>query len=233
MTSLRGDPGRERQNALAFLAGISKPSTQIEFSRPRDRAGAEHIDVSALPAYQRESSRVCGRRRCCCRSPTAEPLARRSEGFYDAVVATCVPGSLERFATVWRTRGNDRSHPADRIQSKSDRYRPLRGADVTDARRYDGRWSLPDRRQWIPLLRWVSGPRQRSSDGADPARFFVLVIASTALCSIKCSTDPHGIAGVDAADFLAPRRAGKACGPGVLAGLVDDTARRGHCPVRT
>ena len=65
---------KNAKNALAFLSGISKPddpgcrSSKAKGSVPVLR----NVDVSSLPAYQRESSKsLCGRRRCCCRSPTA------------------------------------------------------------------------------------------------------------------------------------------------------------------
>ena len=50
---------KNAKNALAFLSGISNPATQLAFSRHKGSIPVVHdVDVSSLPAYQRESSKA-------------------------------------------------------------------------------------------------------------------------------------------------------------------------------
>jgi glucose/mannose transport system substrate-binding protein len=50
---------KNAKNALAFLSGISDPATQLAFSRHKGSIPVVHdVDVSSLPAYQRESSKA-------------------------------------------------------------------------------------------------------------------------------------------------------------------------------
>jgi glucose/mannose transport system substrate-binding protein len=50
---------KNAKNALAFLSGIDDPATQIAFSRAKGSIPVvRDVDVSSLPAYQRESSKA-------------------------------------------------------------------------------------------------------------------------------------------------------------------------------
>jgi glucose/mannose transport system substrate-binding protein len=50
---------KNAKNALAFLSGIDDPATQLAFSRAKGSIPVVHnVDVSSLPAYQRESSKA-------------------------------------------------------------------------------------------------------------------------------------------------------------------------------
>ena len=50
---------KNAKNALAFLSGISDPATQLAFSRHKGSIPVVHdVDVSSLPAYQRQSSKA-------------------------------------------------------------------------------------------------------------------------------------------------------------------------------
>jgi glucose/mannose transport system substrate-binding protein len=78
---------KNAKNALAFLDGIGEPSTQLAFSRAKGSVPVlRNVDVSSLPAYQRESSQSLWT------SPVLLSVAHGQamsptfqEGFYDAV----------------------------------------------------------------------------------------------------------------------------------------------------
>jgi glucose/mannose transport system substrate-binding protein len=50
---------KDAKNALAFLSGIEKPATQLAFSRAKGSIPVvRDVNVSSLPAYQRQSSKA-------------------------------------------------------------------------------------------------------------------------------------------------------------------------------
>jgi glucose/mannose transport system substrate-binding protein len=91
---------KNARNALAFLGDISTPATQLAFSRSKGSIPVvRDVDVSALPAYQRASSRAFWT------SPVLLSIAHgeaRSpefqEGFYDAVSTYIRTRSTDAFA---------------------------------------------------------------------------------------------------------------------------------------
>jgi glucose/mannose transport system substrate-binding protein len=91
---------KNARNALAFLGDISTPATQLAFSRSKGSIPVvRDVDVSALPAYQRASSRAFWT------SPVLLSIAHgeaRSpefqEGFYDAVSTYVRTRSTDAFA---------------------------------------------------------------------------------------------------------------------------------------
>jgi glucose/mannose transport system substrate-binding protein len=90
---------RNAKNALAFLGGISKPSTQITFSKAKGSVPVlRNIDVSSLPAYQQESSKSLWNSPVLLSVAHGEAMSPAfQEGFYDAVsayVRTRDPGAF-------------------------------------------------------------------------------------------------------------------------------------------
>jgi glucose/mannose transport system substrate-binding protein len=92
---------KNARNALAFLGDISTPGAQLAFNRPKGSIPVvRDVDVSALPAYQRASSKAFWT------SPVLLSIAHgeaRSpefqEGFYDAVSTYIRTRSADAFAT--------------------------------------------------------------------------------------------------------------------------------------
>jgi glucose/mannose transport system substrate-binding protein len=102
------------KNALAFLSGISRPETQVAFSRAKGSVPVlRTVDVSALPPYQRESSKALWA------SPVLPSVAHGEamsptfqEGFYDAVSTYVRTRSTDAFADdLQNAVGNDRIPP--------------------------------------------------------------------------------------------------------------------------
>jgi len=85
------------KNALAFLAAISDPGTQLEFNRAKGSVPVLHdVDVSPLTAYQRGSSKALWTQPVLLSVAHGEAMSPEfQEGFYDAV------------ATYVRTRNTD------------------------------------------------------------------------------------------------------------------------------
>jgi len=85
------------KNALAFLAVISDPGTQLEFNRAKGSVPVLHdVDVSPLTAYQRGSSKALWTQPVLLSVAHGEAMSPEfQEGFYDAV------------ATYVRTRNTD------------------------------------------------------------------------------------------------------------------------------
>jgi glucose/mannose transport system substrate-binding protein len=87
------------KNALAFLDGISEPSTQIEFSKAKGSVPVlRNVDVSSFPPYQRESSKSLWTSPVLLSVAHGEAMSPEfQEGFYDAVstyVRTRDPGAF-------------------------------------------------------------------------------------------------------------------------------------------
>jgi glucose/mannose transport system substrate-binding protein len=102
------------KNALAFLDGISKPSTQITFSRAKGSVPVlRNIDVSSLPAYQQEASRSLWTSPVLLSVAHGEAMSPAfQEGFYDAVSAYVRTRDPEAFADGLRNAvANDRIPP--------------------------------------------------------------------------------------------------------------------------
>jgi glucose/mannose transport system substrate-binding protein len=75
------------KNALAFLSGISKPETQIAFSKAKGSVPVlRNVDVSSLPAYQQQSSTALWASPVLLSVAHGEAMSPAfQEGFYDAV----------------------------------------------------------------------------------------------------------------------------------------------------
>jgi glucose/mannose transport system substrate-binding protein len=87
------------KNALAFLSGISQPATQIAFSRAKGSVPVlRSVDVSALPAYQQQSSQAFWTSPVLLSVAHGEAMSPTfQEGFYDAIsayVRTRDPGAF-------------------------------------------------------------------------------------------------------------------------------------------
>jgi glucose/mannose transport system substrate-binding protein len=87
------------KNALAFLAEINKPATQVAFSRAKGSVPVVRtVDVSSLPPYQRNSSKSLWASPVLLSVAHGEAMSPRfQEGFYDAVsayVRTRDPGAF-------------------------------------------------------------------------------------------------------------------------------------------
>jgi glucose/mannose transport system substrate-binding protein len=78
---------RNARNALAFLGGISDPSTQTAFSRAKGSVPVlRGVDVSSLPAYQQDASRALWSATVLLSVAHGEAVSPEfQEGFYDAV----------------------------------------------------------------------------------------------------------------------------------------------------
>jgi glucose/mannose transport system substrate-binding protein len=102
------------KNALAFLGGISEPSTQIAFSKAKGSVPVlRDVDVSSLPPYQRESSRSLWSSPVLLSVAHGEAMSPEfQEGFYDAV------------STYVRTRNPDAFDDALRDAVANDRIPP-------------------------------------------------------------------------------------------------------------
>ena len=75
------------KNALSFLSGISTPTTQIAFSKAKGSVPVlRNVDVSSLPAYQRQSSKTLWSSPVLLSVAHGEAMSPTfQEGFYDAV----------------------------------------------------------------------------------------------------------------------------------------------------
>jgi glucose/mannose transport system substrate-binding protein len=90
---------KNAKNALAFLGGISEPSTQMAFSKAKGSVPVlRNVDVSSLPPYQRESSKSLWASPVLLSITHGEAMSPEfQEGFYDAVstyVRTRDPGAF-------------------------------------------------------------------------------------------------------------------------------------------
>jgi glucose/mannose transport system substrate-binding protein len=90
---------KNAKNALAFLGGISEPSTQIAFSKAKGSVPVlRNVDVSSLPPYQRESSKSLWASPVLLSITHGEAMSPAfQEGFYNAVstyVRTRDPGAF-------------------------------------------------------------------------------------------------------------------------------------------
>ena len=75
------------KNALAFLSDISKPPTQLAFSKAKGSVPVvRNVDLSTLPAYQRDSSRSLWALPVLLSVAHGEAMTPQfQEGFYDAI----------------------------------------------------------------------------------------------------------------------------------------------------
>jgi glucose/mannose transport system substrate-binding protein len=89
------------KNALAFLAGISEPATQLAFSQAKGSVPVlRGVDVATLSPYQRESSRVLWSAPVLLSVAHGEAMSPAfQEGFYDAVSAYVRTRDPDSFAT--------------------------------------------------------------------------------------------------------------------------------------
>jgi glucose/mannose transport system substrate-binding protein len=90
---------KNAKNALRFLGGLAKPTTQIAFSKAKGSVPVlRDVDVSSLPPYQRESSRSLWASPVLLSVAHGEAMSPTfQEGFYDAVttyVRTRDPGAF-------------------------------------------------------------------------------------------------------------------------------------------
>jgi glucose/mannose transport system substrate-binding protein len=78
---------KNAKNALAFLSGISNPSTQVAFSKAKGSVPVvRNVDVSSLPAYQQGSSKSLWSSPVLLSVAHGEAMSPEfQEGFYDAV----------------------------------------------------------------------------------------------------------------------------------------------------
>jgi glucose/mannose transport system substrate-binding protein len=78
---------RNAKNALAFLAEIGKPSTQVAFSKAKGSVPVlRNVDVSSLPTYQQDSSKSLWSSPVLLSVAHGEAMSPEfQEGFYDAV----------------------------------------------------------------------------------------------------------------------------------------------------
>ncbi|MET7425586.1 ABC transporter substrate-binding protein [Dactylosporangium sp. NPDC005555] len=78
---------RNAKNALAFLSDISKPATQIPFSKAKGSVPVlRNVDVSSLSAYQRDASKSLWGSSVLLSVAHGEAMSPQfQEGFYDAV----------------------------------------------------------------------------------------------------------------------------------------------------
>ncbi|MBW6439793.1 ABC transporter substrate-binding protein [Actinoplanes hulinensis] len=92
---------KNAKNALAFLSEISKPSTQIAFSQAKGSVPVlRDIDVSALPAYQQNSSKSLWTAPVLLSVAHGESMSPAfQEGFYDAVSTYVRTRDPDAFAT--------------------------------------------------------------------------------------------------------------------------------------
>jgi glucose/mannose transport system substrate-binding protein len=90
---------KNAKNALAFLGTVSNPATQIAFSKNKGSVPVlRNVDVSALPAYQQQSSKALWSLPVLLSVAHGEAMSPAfQEGFYDAVstyVRTRDPGAF-------------------------------------------------------------------------------------------------------------------------------------------
>jgi glucose/mannose transport system substrate-binding protein len=95
---------KNAKNALAFLAEINKPSTQVPFSRAKGSVPVvRNVDVSSLPAYQRASSKSLWTLPVLLSVAHGEAMTPQfQEGFYDAVSTYVRTRNPDAFAAELR-----------------------------------------------------------------------------------------------------------------------------------
>ena len=88
------------KNALAFLAGISKPTTQLAFNRSKGSVPVvRDVDVSPLTAYQRAASKALWTLPVLLSIAHGEAMSPEfQEGFYDAVSTYIRTRNTDAFA---------------------------------------------------------------------------------------------------------------------------------------
>jgi glucose/mannose transport system substrate-binding protein len=95
---------KNAKNALAFLAGINEPSTQLAFSRAKGSVPVvRDVDVSSLPAYQQASSKSLWGSTVLLSVTHGEAMSPQfQEGFYDAVTTYVRTRDPDAFAADLR-----------------------------------------------------------------------------------------------------------------------------------
>jgi glucose/mannose transport system substrate-binding protein len=91
---------KNAKNALAFLGGTSEPSTQLAFNRSKGSVSVvRDVDVSALTAYQRASSKALWTSPVLLSVAHGEAMSPEfQERFYDAVSTYVRTRSADAFA---------------------------------------------------------------------------------------------------------------------------------------
>jgi glucose/mannose transport system substrate-binding protein len=91
---------KNAKNALAFLAEISKPATQVEFNRAKGSVPVlRNIDISSLRAYQQGSSKALWSLPVLLSIAHGEAMSPEfQEGFYDAVSTYVRTRNTDAFA---------------------------------------------------------------------------------------------------------------------------------------
>jgi glucose/mannose transport system substrate-binding protein len=91
---------KNAKNALAFLADISKPATQLPFNKAKGSIPVvRDVDVSSLTAYQRASSKAFWTEPVLLSVAHGEAMSPQfQEGFYDAVSTYIRTRSTDAFA---------------------------------------------------------------------------------------------------------------------------------------
>jgi glucose/mannose transport system substrate-binding protein len=91
---------KNAKNALAFLNGISTPATQVAFHKAKGSVPVlRNVDVSSLPAYQRQSSKTLWSSPVLLSVAHGEAMSPTfQEGFYDAVTTYVRTRSTDAFA---------------------------------------------------------------------------------------------------------------------------------------
>ena len=91
---------KNAKNALAFLDGISTPATQVAFHKAKGSVPVlRNVDVSSLPAYQRQSSKTLWSFPVLLSVAHGEAMSPTfQEGFYDAVSTYVRTRSTDAFA---------------------------------------------------------------------------------------------------------------------------------------
>ncbi|GAB1689707.1 extracellular solute-binding protein [Krasilnikovia sp. M28-CT-15] len=91
---------KNAKNALAFLNGISTPATQVAFHKAKGSVPVlRNVDVSSLPAYQRQSSKTLWSSPVLLSVAHGEAMSPTfQEGFYDAVSTYVRTRSTDAFA---------------------------------------------------------------------------------------------------------------------------------------
>ncbi|WP_199512411.1 ABC transporter substrate-binding protein [Nucisporomicrobium flavum] len=105
---------KNAKNALAFLAGIDQPATQVAFSKAKGSVPVvRDADVSSLPPYQREASRSLWASPVLLSVAHGEAMSPAfQEGFYDAVSTYVRTRDPKAFADDLRDAvANDRIPP--------------------------------------------------------------------------------------------------------------------------
>ncbi|MFI7602535.1 ABC transporter substrate-binding protein [Actinoplanes sp. NPDC049681] len=102
---------KNAKNALAFLGGISTPSTQVAFNKAKGSVPVlRNVDISSLPAYQQQASKTLWSSPVLLSVAHGEAMSPAfQEGFYDAVSTYVRTRSPDAFADDLRNAvANDR-----------------------------------------------------------------------------------------------------------------------------